>query len=402
MGYDFNQNWRLTGTGNVAYFDTHNPGTVNAPIEDSRMQILRGMAALSVENNYETERFATSGAIRAFYNGGKHKINDGHAPEAEAQKQLYLHTDFMAGVSVYQSVAFFKGNRTTFGFDYQHFGGHAWNEILADGSTKDIIRKTQYELAGYVDFRQQVVSWFVIDAGVRLDWHSQAGLAYAPQGGLSFLLPHEAEIKALASRGFRNPTIREMYMYKPANQELNPVSMWNYELSYRQYLLKQRIRLGANVFYLHAKDNIETRMIDGKPLNVNTGELRNIGCEVELRYNIWRGLHLNANYSFLHMENPTLAAPEHKLNISLAYRHERFHVGTSWQYIAGLYTALATETSPALKENFILWNADASYRIWKGLWVNLKADNLLAQEYEINAGFPMPRTTIMGGISWSF
>ena len=112
------------------------------------------------------------------------------------QTQEYLHTDFMTGVSAYQSVSFFKGNHTTFGFDYQHFGGHAWNHILVDGSDKDIIVKAQYELAGYIDFRQQVTSWFVLNAGCRLNWHEAAGLSYAPQGGLSFLLPRDAEIKA--------------------------------------------------------------------------------------------------------------------------------------------------------------------------------------------------------------
>ena len=96
------------------------------------------------------------------------------------------------------------------------------------------------------------------------------------------------------------------------------------------------------------------------------------------------------------MKNPTLAAPEHKLNVGIGYNDNKFRIGTNIQYIAGLYTML----NPATKENFVLWNAHFSYNIWKGLWANIKADNLLNQEYEINAGFPMPKTTIMGGFSW--
>ncbi len=318
----------------------------------------------------------------------------------------------MAGVSAYQSVAFFQGNRTTFGLDYQYFGGHAWNQTIATHASTDIISKTQYELAAYIDFRQQVVSWFALDVGCRVDMllkdkqKSTKQLIttnYAPQGGMSFLLPKQAQIKLLVSRGFRNPTIRELYMYKPANEELLPVNMWNYELSYNQSLLNRRLNLSANLFYLHAKNNIETRMVDGKPLNVNTGELKNTGCEVAVNYRIWKGLHLNANYSYLYMVNPTIAAPEHKLNIALLYHHERFRVGTSWQYIHGLWTNI-DKTNPLLstRQNYLLWNANASVRIWKGLWANLNADNLLAQQYEINLGFPMPRTTIMGGLSWTF
>ena len=257
-------------------------------------------------------------------------------------------------------------------------------------------------MAGYVDFRQNIASYLTFDAGTRIDWHSQSGVAYAPQCGLSVVLPHDAQIKLLASRGFRNPTLREMYMYKPANQELNCVSLWNYELSYKQYLFDKSLRIGANVFYLNAKDNIETRMFDGKPLNVNTGEMKNSGFEMELTYSSSQGLILQANYSYLHMDTPTLAAPEHKLNTAIRYHHDRFRVGTSVQYIGGLYTVLATATAPATKENYTMWNADASVRIWKGLWANVKADNILAQEYEINAGFPMPKATVMGGLNWSF
>lgn len=395
LGYSVSQNWQLCATGNIAYFNTANPGTVAAPILESEQHILRGMATLSAENHYER----TNGAVRVYYSGGKHRINDGHKEGETAPATEYNHTDLMLGVSAYQTVNFFQGNHTTFGFDYQYFGGHVWNRILADNTTKDIVTKTQYELAGYVDFRQQVVEWFSLDAGVRLGWHSVAGFYYAPQAGLSFQLPHDAQLKAIVSRGFRNPTIRELYMYAPANDSLQAVSMWNYELSYKQYLLGGRLRVGANVFYLHAKNNIETRMIDGKPRNMNTGELRNAGAEVEISGRIWRGLMLSANYSYLYMANPVVAAPEHKLNVSVGYHHDRFHIGTSVQYIAGLYTAVGATPQ---KENFVLWNAHAAYRIWNGLWANLQADNLLGTEYEINAGFPMPRTTLMGGFKWTF
>ena len=396
LGYDFTDHWRMSAMGNVAYFNSQNPGTVDAPLLENDMHILRGTASLSVENNYDK----TSGAIRIFYNGGRHIINDGYAADGGTPRTaLYHHSDFMAGASIWQSVAFFRGNRTTFGFDYQHFGGHAWNEAIADGKTTEIVRKAQYGLAGYMDFRQQVVSWFSLDAGIRFDWHSISGMAYIPQAGVSFVLPHDVELKALVSRGFRNPTIRELYMFKPANTDLKAENLWNYEISYRQHLLDNRLRLGANIFYLHATNMIATQMVEGRPLNVNTGEMRNCGLEAEAAYNIIQGLWFNANYSFLHMSNPQLAAPEHKLNVSLRYHHERFRIGTDLQYIHGLY--LTTGDNPE-KENYMLWNAHAAYRIWRGLWVNVKADNLLAQEYEINKGFPMPRTTVMGGFNWTF
>ena len=395
LGYAINEHWSLSTTGNIAYFNTANPGTVSAPILESHQHVLRGMATLSAENRYER----TEGAIRAYYSGGRHRINDGHKETEPAPTSEYNHTDLMLGVTVYQTVRLFRGNHTTFGLDYQHFGGHVWNRILTDDSRKDIVRKTQYELAGYVDFRQQVVDWFSLDAGVRLGWHFVAGFYYAPQAGLSFLLPHDAQLKAIVSRGFRNPTIRELYMYAPANDSLRAVSLWNYEISYKQYFLGGRIRVGANIFYMHAANMIETQMVDGRPRNMNTGELKNAGAEAEFSARVWKGLILGANYSYLYMANPILAAPEHKLNISAAYHHDRFRIGTSVQYIHGLYTAIGAAPQ---KQNFCLWDAHAAGRIWRQLWVTLTADNILGTEYEINAGFPMPKTTVMAGLQFSF
>ena len=144
LGYDINTHWMLQATGNIAYFNTANPGTVTDPIFDSHQHILRGMATLSAENRYDR----TEGAIRAYYSGGRHRINDGHKASEPAPATEYNHTDLMLGVSAYQTVRLFRGNHTTFGFDYQHFGGHVWNKGLSDQvpSTKEIIRKTQYEL----------------------------------------------------------------------------------------------------------------------------------------------------------------------------------------------------------------------------------------------------------------
>lgn len=402
LGFEIDTHWSLQATGNIAYFNASNPGTVSDPIMDSHQHVLRGMATLSAENRYER----TAGAIRAYYSSGRHRINDGHKAGEPLPETEYNHTDMMLGASAYQTVQMFDGNHTTFGFDYQHFGGHVWNQGLRDSAngTTDIIRKTQYELAGYMDFRQQVAEWFSLDAGVRLGWHSVAGFYYAPQAGLSFLLPHDTQLKAIVSRGFRNPTIRELYMYAPANDSLQAVSLWNYELTYRQYLSGGRIRLGANLFYLHAKNMIETRMVAGRPRNVNTGNVQNAGVEVEISARIWRGLILGANYSYLYMVYPVLAAPEHKLNVSVAYHHNRFRIGTDVQYIHGLWTKLpsAATADPGSKQNFVLWNAHAAGRIWRELWATLTADNLLGSEYEINAGFPMPKTTVMAGLQFAF
>ena len=69
------------------------------------------------------------------------------------------------------------------------------------------------------------------------------------------------------------------------------------------------------------------------------------------------------------------------------------------QYINGLYTAVGENEQ---KENFFLVNATVSYALTKGLSLWVRGENLLAQKYEINLGYPMPRATFMGGVNFSF
>ena len=73
------------------------------------------------------------------------------------------------------------------------------------------------------------------------------------------------------------------------------------------------------------------------------------------------------------------------------------------QYVAGLYTSVPTNgRGDYLTEDFVLWNMRATFRAAKFLSIWLRGENLLAQRYEINAGYPMSRATVMGGIKFSF
>lgn len=395
LGYDLTPNWNLSADMNLIYFESSNPGEVTKPMIDNDMKITRGMAAVSLTNEYGH----TSGALRAFYNFGHHHINDGYTLGGTPRTAFYLHDDRMGGFSMYQSLKLLRGNRTTAGIDFFHYGGHAWNRTMADDTETDIARRSVNEVAGYVDFRQNILSWLILDAGVRWDHHAVSGNEWIPQGGLTFLLPKNATVRATVSKGFRNATIRELYMYRPANATLQPERMMNYELSYRQHLLGNRLMVGANVFYLKADNMIQTQMADGRPLNVNTGKTENSGFELETKWNINTRFALSGNYSFLHMSHPQLSAPEHKFYVGGSWQRGRLQLNTGVQYVAGLYTA---QGAAEQKESFVLWNVTADYHMAKGLHLFVRGENLLAQKYETIAGFPMPRATFMGGISWSF
>ena len=361
LGYEVTRNWNLRADINLTHFNASYPGPVHAPLLDGDQRITRGMTSLAIENHYGK----TSGAVSYFYNWGNHWINDGYTPSSGEgpQDSRFLSRDNMTGLSLYQSARLFKGNRITVGFDWFRYGGHAWNEFVSGeqtGTKSDLVDKHEDELAGYLDLRQDIDTWLTFHAGLRADHHSRVGLEWVPQAGLAFHLPYAMELKASASKGFRYPILREMYLFPPQNPDLNPESMWNYELALSGRLMNGRLSYGLNLFYIDGKNLIQTlpNPNGSGMLNQNTGNIQNSGIEIQAACRINRHWSVDGNYSFLHMKHPVVAAPEHKLYVGTCYEQGRWQISSGLQYIAGLYT----QTAPAITENFVLWNARASFR----------------------------------------
>ncbi len=392
FGYDLNRNWSAYVDLDLTNYDASNPYSIYDPRLDYDMDITRGVTSVSIQNQYDR----SSGALKFYYNFGYHKIDDGYSPGGTPRDGLYRSRDKMTGMNAYQSYSLFRGNQTTVGIDYSHFGGRAWNVYRSGLDESELARESLNEVAGYVNFRQMILDRLSVDAGVRYDHHTVAGGEWIPQFGLSWFPAEHTVLKAVASKGFRNPTIRELYMFGIANDQLKPESLWNYEVSATQSLLDSRLELGLNLYYIKGNNSIVVRQGQW----TNTGELENYGVEFDTRYRILPNLSVNANYSYIHMKHDIEATPDHKLFAGADYFLDRWTFSTGVQYIRGLVKP--DDDGNVLRESFTLWNLRASYRVTK--WMNLfvRGENLLAQKYEIEYGYPMPRATAFGGFSLSF
>ena len=395
VGYEFSDNWNAFTDVNITHYNASNPGMIDKPIYDNDSRITRGMTSLSLENNYDI----TSGALKLFYNWGHHNINDGYYEGQEPKDFLFDSKDIMFGLNLYQSISLFRGNKITLGFDYQQFGGEAWN-LYQDGSEKELVDKTENNIAGYIDFRQSLGNIITLDAAMRFDHHSVTGNHIIPQFGMSIYPIESGSVKLIASKGFRNPTIKEMYMFPSQNPDLKPEQLWSYEVSWKQRLLTEKIVYEISLYYIDGENMIQTVPIDGRPMNINTGKIENWGVEFSTNYRISKLFSISANYSYLNMKNPIIAAPEHKLYAGVDFSKNRWRASLGTQYIDGLYTFITKDSN--IQENFVLLNASVSYRISKQVEIYAKGDNLLNQKYEINLGFPMPGATIMGGVNIKF
>jgi outer membrane receptor protein involved in Fe transport len=72
-------------------------------------------------------------------------------------------------------------------------------------------------------------------------------------------MPENAVLKAMVGKGYRNPTIREMFIFPPQNPDLKPEKLVNYELSYSQHLWNGALAYGANFYYING-DNVISRI----------------------------------------------------------------------------------------------------------------------------------------------
>ncbi|MBR5764956.1 MAG: TonB-dependent receptor [Bacteroidaceae bacterium] len=401
LKYKLCESWNVYGNADITHFNASYPGTVQSPMLEADQWITRGAVNMGVENNYNS----TSGRISIYDNFGRHKINDGYANAAGAtpQTRFFRSRDHLFGINAYQSASLWKGGKVSVGADYQRIYGKAFytsretGEVL-ETQNKQSGKENMYELGVYGEVSQEISQWFTLDAGLRYDRHSVSGSEVIPQGGIVVRPMKNGELKALAGKGFRNPTMREMYLYPPSNTDLKPERLYNYELSW-----SQRIDNGGYPFfdykvcgyYIKADNIIQT--VNRK--NINTGELTNKGVELSLRAGLNSHWNLVSNYSYLNMKNAIVGAPEHKGYFGAETSYGKFSATVGMMVVNGLYTAVGESEKT---ENFALLNACVNYAVTSSvkLWIN--GDNLLGQNYEYVLGNPMPKATFMAGVSLEF
>ena len=396
LGYALSDHWDISAQTNLMHFAASWPGTVQQSMLEADQWITRGAASLSIGNHYGR----TSGRLSVYDNFGRHKINDGYAANGGTpQSRLFRSRDALAGVNWWQAADLWKGGHLTIGLDYQHIYGRAFYTDRQSGTVLDTPNKQSghvhnNEWGAYAELRQDLASWLTFDAGARFDHHSVSGGEWVPQAGIvARPMPH-AEAKLMVSKGFRTPTMRELYLYPPSNENLLPERLMNYEISWRHRLLQGRLNYGLNAFYIHADNLIQT--INRQ--NVNTGELHNAGVEADMSFAINDHWSVTTNHSYLHMKHPVVSAPVYKGYAGGSFHAGAWNVHAGVMQVAGLYTATGSNEQ---KECFTLVNATVDYRVNRHLTVWTKGENLLGQHYQLVDGNPMPKATLMGGVSIS-
>ncbi len=398
LKYAVSQNWSLAGILDMTQTHANNPGTLQAPLENMWTDMFRGTGGVYVKNQYDK----LNGGVQGYINWGTHKVDDGNTPGTAPKDYLFHSTDYVMGFTLYESMYLWQANTLSAGIDFQHWGGHVWNTNKEDESIRTAESKHHVnEIAGYVMMQQGFFNDILnVNAGVRLQHGSTYGNVWVPQAGFIVKPGYNSEFKASFSKGFRAPNIRELYLYPPANPNLKPEYMLNYEISYRQHLLDYRLMVGAAIFYIDGKDMIQTVPVDGRPRNINTGSFHNKGFEIEAAYSILSNLNASASWSYLHTDSDNLYSPKNKLNAEVTYSPGPFSFTLEEMSIFSMKNGNPQNSGVS----YSLLNFRAAYTLGAKVPVTLtlKIDNITNKHYQIIYGCPIPGTTLMGGVEFKF
>lgn len=380
-GIDINSNWSVSTGLTWAGYSFEDPGQADLPSSVAFLgDITRQMATLSAKNDYAN----TQGGFYAFYNSGNHDFSDG-----------WVSDDVNMGINLYQSMDTWKGGMITAGVDMKNYGGEGSFGFFADTFI------TVNETAGYLLAEQNLLGLLSVSAGARYENHSNFGGEWVPQFGLTIDPVRGTTLKALASKGFRSPTMMEMYLFAP-NANLGPERLWNYELS-----LSQRLGWFGIVDvsgYLINGSNLIVMQPNPEPppfmMRSNAGEFRNWGIEVESSFRPVDMLQLDLSYSYLDSDTKLYFAPKHQLYTGAVADFGKLRVAAHVKFVGGLYTLIGAEgPENDVLESYGLVDAKVMYDVFSGLQIFVAGKNLLNQDYQTVNGYPMPGINVIGGLA---
>ncbi len=291
-----------------------------------------------------------------------------------------------------------KGHSVTAGSGYRYSKFETSDPDVANGE-----HHTNLGWA-FVQDEVELTEEVLVTAGLRLDWHSEAGQVASPRVALVWGFdrwetdreeqPGEFRqaLRASVGYGFRNPSLRELWFNLPVtvpglppiivdgNTSLDPEKIRSFEVSYYGWPADQ-LRGSVNVYYNLIDDlvvfqgTLSGGSITGAPMNTNDEEA--YGVEIEGEYFFGEGLDAKSdtkdpvysvfgNYSYgvrRNRDTDTLVrfGPRNKANLGLRFAQDRV-TASLW---ATFFDNSFVDSAPFSEvSEYLMVNGNVSYRMF--------------------------------------
>lgn len=389
VGYDFSTRWKAAADYTIMHFKGNDPIYPKLSNPEStdiyRQSITRGEASLSATNTYA----GTNGTARVYYSYGSHSVDD----------PRHFHSrDDRFGVIVYQNFNPWQGASATVGFDFDRYSGEipvSGGNQHAPGSMSTIGRKKINEYSPYVTLSQSLGGELLnLNGGVRMANSDMFDTQWVPQLGFALNPGDGYTVKGTLAMGYRNPSFRELYLYRMANPDLQPEKMMNYEVSAGKRFSRY-LNIDVTLYYSRGRDMIQ--VLDNR--NTNTGRFINKGVEVSASSHPLDNLRIYASYSYLHTSLHNLTgAPKNQYYLGGELTlWDRLKIAADLKGTGSLYVA-----DDVKHQNYALLNMKLTYSVCRYADIFTRLENITDARYTINRGYEMPGFTALGGIKISF
>ena len=378
-GYNINKNVDVNVDANLTKFKTYDPGPLSTPLINNWVDIYRADAGLSINNNFSKYE----GSLKLLYNYGEHYIYDG-----------FHSKDRNVNLTAYESFKLLKNNVISLGLDYKNYGGEAEDQSTSYNFGKHFLD----EFGAYIHLQQIFLKIFSFNGGVRYEHSNQFGGTIIPQAGIAYQILSNLSVRVNISKGFRSPTIRELYLFPAPTPNLEPERLWNYEFGLL-YNIKDIFSIEPTVYLEKCQNIILTTGVYPNLTLSNSGSFTVKGFEISLKTKPFKYLVFNSGYSYIDAGEQTLGNPMHKFFINGSYTFSMFNLSISSDFVSKLYGDINhKERLP----DYLLLNSSISANLIKEINFYISAENLLNKKYQIIFDYPMPGRTFSAGIKFNY
>lgn len=237
---------------------------------------------------------------------------------------------------------------------------------------------------------------FVI--GGRMDKNSLYGTEFNPRVAALWRIDGVTSFRASAGRGFKSPTIRQLYVFfkhgnfwNRPNPDLEPEKAWGYNFSAERLFFGEKVKIDAGYFRNDIEDMVvavETaEKIDGYPVRTwkNVNRAYTHGIEVSLSATLIEHLTVKTSYTWLDTKDKETKkelpySPHHTLNTSITYFVEPVDARFTWN--TSFYSkAYTNDTNTSRLKSYAVSDLHITKNITKNVVLSFDIDNIFDSDY---------------------
>lgn len=379
LSYEFNEDWKIQSI--TSFVDTDidistprtSTLTANQLIRDDKRE--GGDFSQDIRLTYGSEETQFSGVFGAFAGRSTFDLDSNIQAVADPSIPFILPFQLLQAKNESETVALYADTRYEFVDRWTLLsGGRLVHDKVSANYTGSLLDVSTF---GYVSLNEN---------------NSVSNTEFLPKIGLAFELDENQNLAATATKGYR-PGFSELVIGTTTVNEVDPETLWAYELAYRSKWLEDRLQVNGNIFYYDYKNQqvpieFDPVRFPSQYISLNASDSHSYGAELDVRYSFDNGLELFGGLGLMKTKfdkgdfagNEFPEAPSLTASFGGIYKHESgIFAGGDVSFTDGYYSKGDVNNLRSL-DSFTVLNANVGYEK-DNFKITAFAQNLLDEEY---------------------